>query len=170
MARYYYAITSTKRLQEEKSVNGYKTVKIKGVTKIEENGNDVHSYNNITNGRKDFVFNILMTAAIVDLSAMILLMLVAEYLNIDMRLVSLTTDYIAGTGFFATVYSFPRIRKFIGEKIFLHGKLGNKLIVSFFVLAIPFFISVMLYYIGLTSKFANIISAVCIIISLKNMQ
>ena len=38
MARYYYAITSTKRLQEEKSVNGYKTVKIKGVTKIEENG------------------------------------------------------------------------------------------------------------------------------------
>lgn len=170
MARYYYAITSTKRLQEEKSVNGYKTVKIKGVTKIEENGNDVHSYNNITNGRKDFVFNFLMIAAIIDLSALILLMLVADYLNIDMRLVSLTSDYIAGAGVLATVYSFPKIRKYISEKIFLHGKLGNKLIVSFFVLAIPFFIAVMLYYIGLTSKFANILSAVCVIISLKNMQ
>ena len=49
MARFYYNITSSKPIKVEKDVNGHKTVKIKGVTDIIENGQDLNSYKGIQN-------------------------------------------------------------------------------------------------------------------------
>lgn len=170
MARFYYNITSSKPIKVEKDVNGHKTVKIKGVTEVRENGQDINSYKDIQYGKRDWVFNILMIAAVVDLAALVALMLFANLIDIDTEIFSLTSDYIASAGMLATAYSFPRIRKFVGEKVFRFGKLGNKLYVTIWVLIISFIVAAILFTLGLTSKFANIISTVCLIIALKNMQ
>lgn len=171
MARYYYGITSAKPLREEKSVNGHKTVKIKGVIAIIENGNDIHSHNNIKNGRKDIIANILFTFAIVALLLFAVLMLIADFAGIGTEKLSLfTSDYVASAGLLATMYSFPRVRKFIGEKVFYFGEYGNKLYIWIIVFILSAFIAIMLYILALTSKFANIISAVCVIFTLKNIQ
>ena len=170
MARFYYNITSSKTIKVEKDVNGHKTVKIKGVTDIIENGQDINSYKGIQNGKKDWVFNILIIAAVIDLAALVVLMLFANLMDTNNKIFSLTSDYVASAGMLAPAYSFPRIRKLIGEKVFRFGKLGNKLYVTIWILIISFIVAAILFALGLTSKFANIISIVCLIIALKNMQ
>lgn len=171
MARYYYSITSSKPLKEEKSVNGHKTVKIKGVTAIIENGNDIHSHNNIKDGKKDIIANILMTLALADLLLFVVLILIADFAGIGTEKLSLfTSDYIASAGLLATVYSFPRVRKFIGKKVFHFGEYGNKLYIWILVLILSVVIAAILHALGLTARLANTISTMCVIITLKNMQ
>ena len=171
MARYYYCITSAKPLKVEKDVNKHRTVRIKGVTEIIESGNNTDSYSNIKAGKRDIITNILMTFALADLILFILVLLVADFFDITIDNLSMfTSNYIASAGMLSTVYSFPRVRRFIGKKVFLWGEYGNKLYIWVSVLILSVGISAALYSLGLTDSLANTISMMCVVISLKNMQ
>ena len=64
MSKYHYIITSKKKLFEETESDDIKKVIIQKVTKIEENHQKLYSSGNITNGKNDPFFNILMTIAV----------------------------------------------------------------------------------------------------------
>lgn len=171
MARYYYNITSTKPLTVEKNKNNHRNIRIKGVTEIVENGNKVDSDNDIKKGKIDVIINVLLTLAFIDLLLFVAVILVADIAHIATdNLSHFTSNYIAGAGLLATLYSFPRVRKFVGKMVFRFGEYGNKIYVWIFVIIISAAIAIVLHMVGLSARLANTISAMCVIITLKNMR
>jgi len=170
MASYQYKITAEKPLIEEQSTNGYKTVKIRRVTDINEEQVIVNSSNNISKDKENIILNFLMKAACVDLIILLLLMIVANLIKIETGIFALTSDYIASLGLLATVYSFPKIKKYIDLKVYCVGETENKYSIKIMILTVSIIVAILLYKFGVTNKFANIISFLSIVITLKNLQ
>ena len=170
MARYQYTIISHKRLKVERNVGEYKTIRIKGVTEIREDEENVQLHYDIRKGKKDVVFNTLLWVALFDLICLMVLMLVADFASINIPIAVITTDCVASASLLATIYSFPRMRKFLGEKVFAFGEVGNKLCIRVLIIILSLMMGVLLHTIGITAKLANVISAVCVIVALQNMQ
>lgn len=111
-----------------------------------------------------------MKAACVDLIILLLLMIVANLIKIETGIFALTSDYIASLGLLATVYSFPKIKKYIDLKVYCVGETENKYSIKIIILTVSIIVAILLYKFGVTNKFANIISFLSIVITLKNLQ
>ncbi len=171
MSKYHYIITAKKRLREENEKNGTKKITIKEVTNINENGKETYEFCSIKKGKSDVVFNCLMWCAVFSFILLVILMIIGkDVIGLKDNFYSLASDFVAAAGLIAVVYSFSKPREFIGKIIFGFGKMGNKLYVSFITFFLALIIAIILSTIDITDKFSNLISFLCVIIALKNLQ
>lgn len=170
MSKYHYTIKAKKRLKEENDGNGNKRVIINGVIEINENRTDIYAPYSIKKGKRDPVFNGLMWFAICDCVLMVFLMIIANIFGLNENLSALTSDFVSAAGLLAMVYSFSKPREFIGKMCFLFGETGNKLYVSFITFFLALFIAIVLWKIGFSDRFSNLISVACVIVALKGLQ
>lgn len=171
MARYHYIITAKKRLKEETESDGTKTVKIKEVTEIVENGKVKYDPDSIDNGQEKGIDNFLLfVAASVLLIVAILMAIARDIYGLENNIFKLTSDYVASVGILSMLLSMAPIKEFIGRKLFCFGKIGNKLCVCIMTLVVAFIIPIFLLRFGLTEKLSNSIGILCFVVTIINLK
>lgn len=168
MAKWHYVITSKDRIKRTQNSNGTENISIANVLDVKENNKYISKEFDFNKGKKDIIFNILLFVSIMALLILFLIIIIGKDIFglSSQKIYSFSSDLTACSSLLLLIISFTTIKLKLLRHWLVFDTVGNHLIISLFILLLPFFMATLLYVCDLNNQFANLISLFCIIISL----
>lgn len=170
MSSYHYYIISKRRIKREKNSKHKENVYIEDVRYIKENNKVICEEDNIEKGKPDVTYNLLMSIAVLSFAVFICVLEFSDLIGIGRNVPQFLSDYVSSIGFFTMLYSIPWIRKFIVLPLFDCGKVGNKLKMSVIMFMLSLFVAMILFQLEISGVLSNLISIICIGVTLFNLH
>lgn len=168
MAKWHYTITAKTRANIVEESRTTQKVSISGATEIIENKEGLFPKYDLNCGKTSVFLNIMLMILCAGTIILVAAIVVEKdiFLNPSAEY-RIASDMIATSGLFLTVISFPSIKLKL-MRILKFGKLGNHLCLIFCSFGIPVLAAAGLFLIGFSERIANLISLVCIFVSIWN--
>lgn len=170
MAKWHYTITAKTRANIVEESRTTQKVSISGATEIIENKEGLFPKYDLNCGKTSVFLNIMLMILCAGTIILVAAIVVEKdiFLNPSAEY-RIASDMIATSGLFLTVISFPSIKLKL-MRILKFGKLGNHLCLIFCSFGIPVLAAAGLFLIGISERIANLISLVCIFVSIWNFS
>lgn len=168
MAKWHYAITAKKRANIVEESSATQKVSISGATEIIENKEGLFPRYDLNCGKTSVFLNIILAILCIGSVIFVSTIIIEKDILLNQSLeYRMASDVIATSGLFLMVISFPSVKQKL-MKILQLGKIGNHLCLIFCSFAFPICAAAILFLCGFSERIANMISLVCIFVSIWN--